>query len=162
MATKIMKSAILPASRYKDDRLSHLNLNTHGSGVNYNTRAFAKSQGSLIPRIATNNRGPNNLLHLTVFCYCFVFFFSLSRRCFKKQIVRKFRKLGTAMICRILRFFVAFVPFLILTWRRFRIQQILRKLREIVVATICCNLRFFVTSLLFSIGRRGLLILTNP
>ena len=75
MATKIMKSAILPASRYKDDRLSHRNLNTHGSGVNYNTRAFAKSQGSLIPRIATNNRDPNNLSHLTVFCYFFVFFF---------------------------------------------------------------------------------------
>ena len=74
MATKIMKSAILPASRYKDDWLSHRNLKNHGSGVNYNTRAFAKSQGSLMLRIATKNRGPNNLSHLTVFCYFFVFF----------------------------------------------------------------------------------------
>ena len=49
MATKIMKSAILPASRYKDDWLSHRNLKNHSSGVNYNTRAFAKSQGLLIP-----------------------------------------------------------------------------------------------------------------
>ena len=74
MATKIMKSAILPASRYKDDWLSHRNLKNHSSGVNYNTRAFAKSQGSLMPRIATKNWGPNNLLHLTVFCYFFAFF----------------------------------------------------------------------------------------
>ena len=74
MAAKIMKSAILPASRYKDDWLSHRNLKIHSNGVNYNTRAFAKSQGSLMPRIASKNRGPNNPSHLTVFCYFFVFF----------------------------------------------------------------------------------------
>ena len=73
MATKIMKSAILPASWYKDDWLSHRNQKNHSSGVNYNTRAFAKSLGSLMPRIAMKNRGPNNLWHLTVFCYFFVF-----------------------------------------------------------------------------------------
>ena len=75
MATKIMKSAILPASRYKDDSLGHRNLKIPSSGVNYNTRAFAKSQGSLMPRIASKHRGPNNPSHLTVFCYFFVFFF---------------------------------------------------------------------------------------
>ena len=69
MATKIMKSAILPASL-----LSHRNLKNHSSGVNYNTRAFAKSQGLLIPTIATKNRGPHNLLQITVFCHFFVFF----------------------------------------------------------------------------------------
>ena len=89
MATKIMKSAILPASRYKDDWLSHRNLKNHSSGVNYNTRAFAKSQGLLIPTIATKNRGPHNLLHLTVFCYITSLFFSLIRRGFK--ILRKLR-----------------------------------------------------------------------
>ena len=62
MATKIMKSAILPASRYKDDWLSHRNLKNHSSGVNYNTRAFAKSQGLLIPTIATKIGVP------TIFC----------------------------------------------------------------------------------------------
>ena len=67
MATKIMKSVILPASRYKDDWVSHRNLKNHSSGVNYNTRAFPKSQGLLIPTIATKYRGPHNLLHLTVF-----------------------------------------------------------------------------------------------
>ena len=74
MATKIMKSSILPASRYKDDWLSLRNLKNHSSGVNYNTRAFAKSHGLLIPTIATKNRDPHTLLHLTVFCYFFVFF----------------------------------------------------------------------------------------
>ena len=74
MATKIMKSAILPASRCNDDWLSHRNLKNHGTGVNYNTRAFANLQGSLMPRIAMKNRSPNNLSHLTVFCYFFVFF----------------------------------------------------------------------------------------
>ena len=74
MATKIMKSAILPASRYKDDWLSHRNLKNHSSGVNYNTRALAKSEGLLILTIATKNRGPHNRLHLTVFCYFSVFF----------------------------------------------------------------------------------------
>ena len=114
MAIKIMKSAILPASRYKDDWLSHRNLKNHSSGVNYNTRAFAKSQGLLIPTIATKNRGPHNLLHLTVFCYFFVFF-SLIRRGFKiQQILRKLRKLGAATICRISRFFVTFLLFLYL------------------------------------------------
>ena len=114
MAAKIMKSAILPASRYKDDWLSHRNLKIHSSGVNYNTRAFAKSQGSLMPRIASKNRGPNNPSHLTVFCYFFVFF-SPTRRGFKMQhILRNLRKLGAATICRILRFFVTFLLFLYL------------------------------------------------
>ena len=114
-----------------------------------------------MPRIATKNRGPNNLSHLTFSVTSL--FFSLIRRGFKiQQILRKLRKLGAATICRILRFFVTFFAFLILTWRRFRIQQILRKLREIVVATICRTLRFFVTSLLLLISRRGLPISTKP
>ena len=75
MATKIMKSAILPASRYKDNWLSHGNLKNHSSDANDNTRAFAKPLGSLMPRIAIKNQGPNNLSHLKVFCYFFVFFF---------------------------------------------------------------------------------------
>ena len=57
---------------------------------------------------------PNNLSHLTVFCYFFVFF-SLTRRGFKiQQILRKLRKLRVATICRILRFFVTFFLFLYL------------------------------------------------
>ena len=74
MATKVMKSAILPASRYKDDWLSHRNLKNYSSDANDNTRAFAKSLGSLMPRIAMKNRGPNNVSHLTVFCYFFVYY----------------------------------------------------------------------------------------
>ena len=57
-------------------------------------------------------RAPNNLSHLTVFCYFFVFFL-LTRRRFKiQQILRNLRKLGAATICRILRFFVTFLLFL--------------------------------------------------
>ena len=110
MATKIMKSAILPASWYKDDWLSHRNQKNHSSGVNYNTRAFAKSLGSLMPRIAMKNRGPNNLWHLTVFCYFFVFL--TNQAGFKiQQILRNLRKLGAATI---FRFFVTFLLFLYL------------------------------------------------
>ena len=66
-----------------------------------------------MPRIATKNRGPNNLSHLTFSVTSL--FFSLIRRGFKiQQILRKLRKLGAATICRILRFFVTFLLFLYL------------------------------------------------
>ena len=75
--------------------------------------AFNKSQGSLMPRISTKHRGPNNLSHLTFSVTSL--FFSLIRRGFKiQQILRKLRKLGAATICRILRFFVTFLLFLYL------------------------------------------------
>ena len=63
-----------------------------------------------MPRIATKNRGPNNLSHLTFSVTSL--FFSLIRRGFKiQQILRKLRKLGAATICLILRFFVFFFCF---------------------------------------------------
>ena len=85
MANKIMKSAILPASRYKDDWLSHRNLKNHSSGVNYNTRAFAKSQGQLMSKNARNCKfydvsqpcqeksGRNDFSLFTIFRYFFFF-----------------------------------------------------------------------------------------
>ena len=59
-----------------------------------------------MPRIATKNRGPNNLSHLTFSVTSL--FFSLIRRGFKiQQILRKLRKLGAAT-------FVAFYDFSLL------------------------------------------------
>ena len=155
MATKIMKSANLPASRYKDDWLSHRNLKNHSSDANYNTRAFAKSLawGHLCPGLPWKIGVP------TIFRtsrFSVTLFFSLTRRGFKiQQIFPKFAKTRGCNDLSHFTIFSYFFAFLILTWRRFRIQQILSKVREIVVATICRTLRFFVTSLLFSIDRRG-------
>ena len=127
-----MKSAILPASRYKDDWLSHRNLKNHSSGVNYNTRAFAKSQGLLIPTIARKNRGPHNLLHLTVFCYFFVFFTNHA------DGALKFNKFSEICENSGLKRFVAFYDFSSLlccsqsAGLGFRFRLIPRKVRKIV------------------------------
>ena len=84
MATNIMKSAILPASRYKDDWLSHRNLKIHSSGVNYTTPGHSLNRrGHLCPGLP-RKIGVPTILRTSRFSVTSLFF-SLTRRGFKIQ-----------------------------------------------------------------------------
>ena len=114
-----------------------------------------------MPRIATKNRGPNNLSHLTFSVTSL--FFSLIRRGFKiQQILRKLRKLGAATICRILRFFVTFLLFLYLPDGAFEFNKFWENCEKSWSQRFAALYDFSSLLCCSQSTLRGLPILTNP